>query len=138
MDVQEALDEFLRVSADVTQAAVLDGDGAVVAAVGSTGVPLAKLDMWVESTDGSSHVLRTMSNEPVFAGEVVLAKAPGGGGWGDPLDRDPHKVWEDVVDGLITPGRARKVYGVVLGPEGRPADELELDEAATAKLRKER
>ncbi len=41
-------------------------------------------------------------------------------------------------DGLISPERARDVYGVVVGPEGRPADELELDEAATAKLRKER
>ena len=113
-------------------------DGAVVPAIGSTGEPLAKLEMWVETPDGSTRVLRTMSNEPVFADEVVFAKAPGGGGWGDPLDRDPRKVWEDVVDGLITPGRAREVYGVVLGPEGRPADELELDEAATVTLRKER
>ena len=113
-------------------------DGAVVPAMGSTGVPVAKLEMWVESPDGSSHVLRTMSNEPVFADEVVLAKAPGGGGWGDPLDRASRKVWEDVVDGLITPERARDVYGVVLGPEGRPADELKLDEVATAELRAER
>jgi N-methylhydantoinase B len=113
-------------------------DGAVVPAMGSTGVPVAKLEMWVESPDGSSHVLRTMSNEPVFADEVVLAKAPGGGGWGDALDRDPRKVWEDVVDGLITPERARDVYGVVLGPEGRPTDELKLDEVATAELRAER
>ena len=37
-------------------------------------------------------------------------------------------VWEDVVDGLITPERAREVYGVVLGPEGLRADELKLDE----------
>jgi N-methylhydantoinase B len=113
-------------------------DGMVVPAVGSTGVPLAKLEMWVESPDGSSRVLRTMVNEPVFSGEVVLAKAPGGGGWGDPLDRDPQKVWEDVVDGLITPERAREVYGVIVGPEGQAADELELDEPATEQVRSDR
>jgi N-methylhydantoinase B len=89
-------------------------DGAVVAARGSTGEDLAKLEMWVESPDGSSHVLRTMSHEPVFAGEVVLAKAPGGGGWGDPLDRDARKVWEDVVDGLIR-RLAHGVYGGIVG-----------------------
>jgi hypothetical protein len=53
-----------------------------------------------------------------------------------------------VADGLVTPERAREVYGVVLGPEtgtaggrpagGRPAGEMELDEVATAKLREER
>ena len=52
-------------------------DGAVVAARGSTGEDLARLEMWVESPDGSSRPLPTMSNEPVFAGEVVLAKSPG-------------------------------------------------------------
>jgi N-methylhydantoinase B len=110
-------------------------DGMVVPARGSTGDELAKLEMWVQSPDGSVRMLRTMANEPVFAGEVVFSKSPGGGGWGDPLARDPRKVWEDVVDGLITSERARDVYGVVLEPEGQPADELELDEAATVELR---
>jgi N-methylhydantoinase B len=113
-------------------------DGMVVPAVGSTGEELAKLEMWVESPDGSTRTLRTMANEPVFSGEVILSKSPGGGGWGDPLDRDPYKVWADVTDGLITPKRAREVYGVILGPEGRTADELELDEAETERLRAER
>jgi N-methylhydantoinase B/oxoprolinase/acetone carboxylase alpha subunit len=113
-------------------------DGAVVLAIGSTGKELAKLEMWVETPDGSTRTLRTMTNEPVFAGEVVLSRSPGGGGWGDPFDRDPHKVWVDVIDCLITPQRARDVYGVVLGPEGRVPDELDLDETATERLRAER
>ncbi len=41
-----------------------------------------------------------MVNEPVFPGEVVLSRSPGGGGWGDSLDRDPRRVW-DVIDGLV-------------------------------------
>ena len=78
---------------------------------------------WRAPTAAAARCARCPTNR-CFAGEVVLAKAPGGGGWGDPLDRDPRKVWADVVDGLITRRRAREVYGVVLGPEGRPADEL--------------
>jgi N-methylhydantoinase B len=113
-------------------------DGMVVPARGSTGEELALLEMWVESPDGSTRTLRTMANEPVYAGEVCKSKSPGGGGWGDPLDRDPRRVWADVVDGLVTPQRARQVYGVVLGPEGRAVDDLELDEVATERLRKER
>lgn len=115
-----------------------NSDGMVVAARGSTGEELAKLQMWIESPDGSTRTLRTMVNEPVFPGEVVLSRSPGGGGWGDPLDRDPGRVWEDVIDGLVSPKRAHDVYGVVVGPEGCPPDEMELDVAATERLRKER
>jgi N-methylhydantoinase B len=49
----------------------------------------------------------------------------GGGGFGDPLERDPALVAEDVASGLVSPARAREVYGVVAG-----------DETATAALRR--
>jgi N-methylhydantoinase B len=44
-------------------------------------------------------------------GDVLLAMTGGGGGYGDPADRDPADVRRDVADGLLSPGRAREVYG---------------------------
>jgi N-methylhydantoinase B len=61
-----------------------------------------------------------------------------GGGWGDPLARDPDKVRVDVRDGYVTPSFARERYGVVVtgDPEEDP-EGVAVDEAATAALRAE-
>jgi 5-oxoprolinase (ATP-hydrolysing) len=74
-----------------------------------------------------------VSGVPIREGDLFRIVAPNGGGFGDPLDRDPLQVREDVLDGFTTPEQAREAYGVVL-------DEvtLELDEAATVSLRAER
>lgn len=40
--------------------------------------------------------------------------APGGGGWGDPYERDPALVLGDVKDGIVSPEKALAEYGVVL------------------------
>ena len=47
-------------------------------------------------------------------GEVFSVQMPGGGGYGDPLDRAADKVLEDVLSGKISPDRALNVYGVVV------------------------
>jgi len=60
----------------------------------------------------------------------VRLRLPGGGGFGDPLERDPALVLADVRRGLVSPGRARADYGVAL-TAGLDA----VDEAATARLR---
>jgi N-methylhydantoinase B len=57
--------------------------------------------------------------------EVIRLWSGGGGGWGDPLHRDPDAVREDVAAGLVSPERARGVYGVAIGQ----------DDAATQALR---
>jgi N-methylhydantoinase B len=44
----------------------------------------------------------------------LISQAPGGGGYGDPLDRDPERVAWDVREGWISIDRARSIYGVVL------------------------
>lgn len=54
----------------------------------------------------------------------------GGGGYGDPLDREPALVLRDVVNGLVTPEWAKKTYGVVV--KGKP---WRVDDAATQKQR---
>jgi N-methylhydantoinase B len=52
---------------------------------------------------------------PITAGEVVRIETTGGGGWGDPLDRDQDRVALDVLQGKVSPEAARSEYGVVLG-----------------------
>jgi N-methylhydantoinase B len=47
-------------------------------------------------------------------GELIQLWGGGGGGFGDPLERDPELVLADVAAGLVSPERARDVYGVVI------------------------
>ncbi len=63
--------------------------------------------------------------------EAVIVTA-GGGGWGDPLERDPEKVRWDVLEGYVSIESARHDYGVVL-----QSGTLEVDQAATDRLRAE-
>ena len=60
----------------------------------------------------------------------VIAQTGGGGGWGDPLQRDPEAVRWDVIEGLVSRRAAEKEYGVVLGPD------FAIDKSATAELRR--
>ncbi len=53
--------------------------------------------------------------EPVRAGELIRIRTTGGGGWGDPLDRDPARVEADVRDGKVSAVAAGRDYGVVPG-----------------------
>src|SRR5205085_1406901 len=75
-----------------------------------------------------------VDGEPVLAGQVVRVVTTGGGGWGDPLEREPDRVARDVADGKVSPGAARDEYGVVLTESAAP-EECEVDAARTAKLR---
>jgi N-methylhydantoinase B len=66
---------------------------------------------------------------PLKPGDRVRVDTPGGGGYGDPLAREPDLVAEDVRLGRLDAAAARADYGVALGPDGAP------DPAATAALR---
>lgn len=57
--------------------------------------------------------------ERLEAGDVVSFRLAGGGGHGDPLDRDPAAVAEDVLDGLVTSAAAVRDYGVHVEAGGR-------------------
>ncbi|HVQ62179.1 MAG TPA: hydantoinase B/oxoprolinase family protein, partial [Burkholderiales bacterium] len=69
------------------------------------------------------------SHKPVVKDSEVIVRTGGGGGWGDPLERDPEQVRWDVVEELVSREAARELYGVVVG------EDLLLDEAATRALR---
>ncbi|HEX9463765.1 MAG TPA: hydantoinase B/oxoprolinase family protein [Alphaproteobacteria bacterium] len=62
-------------------------------------------------------------------GDLLSWELAGGGGWGDPFERDPDRVRQDVVRGYVSIEAARRDYGVVL------AADLTIDAAATARLR---
>jgi N-methylhydantoinase B len=51
---------------------------------------------------------------PVVAGDVIALYTPGGGGWGNPFERDPLAVRRDVECGLISIATAREAYGVAI------------------------
>jgi N-methylhydantoinase B len=76
-----------------------------------------------------------VDGEPVAAGEVIRIRTTGGGGWGDPLERDAALVRRDVAWGKVSRDAASRDYGVVVnGPDDEPV----VDPDATAELRARR
>ena len=77
----------------------------------------------VEKTSKGSH-------RRLPAGTTLRITNAAGGGYGDPLEREPWRVLEDVRSELVSREGARRNYGVVVSD-----DAWEVDEAATARLR---
>ena len=86
--------------------------------------------------DGRPRVLGGLvDGAPVRAGEVVRIETTGGGGWGDPLERDPELVALDVREDRISRKAARDDYGVVLKETAADAEPV-IDVSGTAALRR--
>ena len=77
------------------------------------------------------------SDYPVHTGDEFARPTAGGGGFGDPLERAPEKVRDDVIDDYVSIERAARDYGVVLKQIDADLGDYEIDEAATARLRAE-
>ncbi len=77
------------------------------------------------------------SDVPIGAGDVFSRSTAGGGGLGDPLERDPTAVMRDVEDDYVSLKRAREDYGVVLTVVDADLARYEVDEAATKAARAE-
>ena len=71
----------------------------------------------------------TGANVPVPLNSLAIVRTGGGGGWGDPLQRDAALVAADAAEGLISRRAAQELYGVVL------RGSMSLDESATQRLR---
>ena len=69
------------------------------------------------------------SGRRIRDGESIVMRSAGGGGYGEPLERDPERVRADVAAGYVSAARSRDGYGVVLRDDG------EVDAAATASRR---
>src|SRR5687768_464096 len=93
------------------------------------GHPGARGRKWIDRADGTHEVLPSECHGvPVTPGDVLHFVTWGGGGWGDPLERDPELIAREVRRGLVTQDGARR-YGVVVCDGG------EVDAEATETLR---
>ena len=92
------------------------------------GTPGARGRKWLIRADGSTEILPSKVHDvPVFPGDVLHFVTWGGGGWGDPLLRDPELVALEVRRGLVSAEGAAR-YGVVLSGAA-------VDDSATETLR---
>jgi len=69
-----------------------------------------------EDLPGEEVVLPAKEFFTLLPGDVFNGVPHGGGGFGDPLERDPERVQEDVLQGLVSFDYALRVYGVALDP----------------------
>ena len=87
----------------------------------------------LEKPDGSTRIVgNKVEDVHVEEGDQLHFITWGGGGWGDPLERDPGLVGKEITQGLVTPDGAR-AYGVVAAANG--AVDLAATEALRASLR---
>jgi N-methylhydantoinase B len=86
----------------------------------------AKAQFLVSGQPGNPFGLTRMN-----PGDVIVIDVAGGGGFGDPLERDPEMVQEDVIQGYVSLEKARQDYGVVID-----TGTLMVDTAATEALRR--
>ncbi len=79
-------------------------------------------------TAGEKRLPTRYADYPLKEGDIFRLDTPGGGGYGDPLTREPERVLADVREGMVSPEAAEREYGVVVKKNG--AGWL-VDEAAT-------
>lgn len=95
------------------------------------GQPGKRASKLIERADGTTEIVgNKVDDVAVKEGDQLHFITWGGGGWGDPLERDPEAVAREIREGLVTPEGARD-YGVVADGSGA------VDADATAKLRDE-
>ncbi|MBL0114264.1 MAG: hydantoinase B/oxoprolinase family protein [Sphingomonadales bacterium] len=93
------------------------------------GLPGKRARKILERADGSSEIVgNKVEDVSVAKGDQLHFITWGGGGWGDPLDRDPALVGKEITQGLVT-SEGAKAYGVIANDNG------EIDQAATDALR---
>jgi N-methylhydantoinase B len=89
------------------------------------GKPGTKAQFLVNGVSGNPFGLTQLK-----PGDVVTIDAAGGGGYGNPLEREPEMVESDVMEGYVSVEKAREDYGVVIDPKT-----MKVDEETTRKLR---
>ena len=101
------------------------------------GKPGACSEKWLVRAGGAREKLPSkIDNVRVQGGDRIVFRTAGGGGWGDPLDREPDKVATDVMRKLLTREAAREHYGVVVAERGAP--DIKATETLRAGMRANR
>jgi N-methylhydantoinase B len=88
-------------------------------------------EMILNPGQSNTRLLNNIDTFTAGPGDIIRITSPGGGGRGDPLDREPERVLRDVICAYITEAAAEADYGVLIRNET-------LDEAATKVLRESR
>jgi N-methylhydantoinase B len=126
-----SMQRALRVLAPGTRYSLLS-DGAIVPAFGALGaMPGAPVGAWIDR-DGEIEDFDSpgkIAGHEVEENAIVTIRSAGGGGYGDPLERNPNRVADDVLEGYVSKDAASQLYGVILDERG------EADLAATRRQR---
>ena len=101
------------------------------------GLPSRPHGLWMEHGGEQKFLGAVFSDVPVAPGTRFWRGTAGGGGYGDPLKRDPEKVKADIEDEYVSVERAAIDYGVVIKAIDEERGEYEIDTAATQKARQE-
>ncbi len=91
------------------------------------GKPGAKAQFLVNGVPGNPYGLTQLK-----PGDVVTIDAAGGGGHGNPLEREPEMLERDVIEGYVSLEKAKEDYGVVINPKT-----ITVDKEATKRLRQQ-
>ena len=111
---------------------VMFGDGRVNPPYGLFGGRPGSVNMaYINEGSSEGYVIKSKDSLQLKQNDVYTSYPSGGGGWGDPLDRDIERVRQDARNEIISANCAEKVYGVVFKPGG-----WEVNAEATEALRK--
>ncbi|WP_427870234.1 hydantoinase B/oxoprolinase family protein [Leucobacter luti] len=100
------------------------------------GLPSIPHGVWLNrDTENERFLGSIFSSVPVQPGDTFYRPSAGGGGFGDPLDRTPEEVLEDVIDEYVSVERAAADYGVVIRAIDPELDQYEIDREATTEKR---
>ena len=114
------------------------GEGRRIPAVGAAGAASTMIDTKVgrlELVEGShSETIRENVIKVIKPGDRITNMNPGGGGYGNPMERPVEKVVWDVKNGLVSLEGAKEDYGVII----KDPTTLDVDIAATSALRAKR
>jgi N-methylhydantoinase B len=120
---------------DTPMTLITFGEGRRIPAMGAAGAKStlvsSKVGRLEVTRGGETKIITDNVIETIQPGERAANKNPGGGGYGNPYERDVQKVVEDVRNGLVSLEGARLDYGVVITDR----DSLTVDHAETARLR---
>ena len=89
-------------------------------------------DVVLISDGKEQHLPSKFQSKWAEAGDIIRTVSPCGGGYGDPLERDPQKVLDDVLDEMISVESARTLYGVVVDLESKTIDHRASQELRAA------